>query len=224
MAERATAQQRRRDEGKGMAWRTVLTVCFAHAAPFWRERSSKGRSRFCRHWPIGRQPFFSLPKQGFLCSLKILIFPQQGFIQDIDGCWQMKGCLPKALPIRIFLPRKTLQPSTGSINYLYESELGVYGCDTPTRHNPAQKDIAQIAKNIQLPAFPLGISRQMFFAKSLIFFPNPALFFTICAEKVCYKLANMYYKVCNTYYKLCNKRYKLYNKNYLIWQEKLSCG
>ena len=128
----------------------------------------------------------------------------------------MKGCLPKALPIRIFLPRKTLQPSTGSINYLYESGLGVYGCDTPTRHNPAQKDIAQIAKNIQLPAFPLCISRQMFFAKSLIFFPNHALFFTICAEKVCYKLANIYYKVCNTYYKLCNKRYKLYNKNYLI--------
>ena len=128
----------------------------------------------------------------------------------------MKGCLPKALPIRIFLPRKTLQSCTVSINYLYESELGVYGCDTPTRHNPAQKDIAQIAKNIQLPAFPLGISRQMFFAKSLIFIPNPALFFTICAEKVCYKLANMYYKVCNMYYKLCNKRYKLYNKNYLI--------
>ena len=92
----------------------------------------------------------------------------------------------------------------------------MYGCDTPTRHNPAQKDIAQIAKNIQLPAFPLCISRQMFFAKSLIFFSNPALFFTICTEKVCYKFANMYYKVCNTYYKLCNKRYKLCNKNFLI--------
>ena len=135
----------------------------------------------------------------------------------------MKGCLPKALPIRIFFTPKTLQPSTGSINYLYESELGVYGCDTPTRHNPAQKDIAQIAKNIQLPAFPLGISRQMFCAKSLIFFPNPALFFTICAEKVCYKLANMYYKVCNMCYKVSNTRYKLCNKNFLIGKEKLSC-
>ena len=142
----------------------------------------------------------------------------------------MKGCLPKALPIRIFLPRKTLQPSTGLINYLYESELGVYGCDTPTRHNPAQKDIAQIAKNIQLPAFPPGISRQMFFAKSLIFFPNPELFFTICAENVCSKLANMYYKVCETSYKpyqngykISNMCYKLCNKNFLIGKEKLSC-
>ena len=128
----------------------------------------------------------------------------------------MKGCLPKALPIRIFLPRKTLQPSTKSINHLYESELGVYGCDTPIRHNPAQKDIAQIAKNIQLPAFPLRISRQMFFAKSLIFFPNPELFFTICAEKVCYKLANMYYKGGNTDDEVGNKRYKLWNKRFLI--------
>ena len=71
-------------------------------------------------------------------------------------------------------------------------------------------------KECPSPSLPARISRQIFFAKPLQFFPNLALFFTICAEKVCYKLANMYYKVCNTYYKLCNKRYKLCNKNYLI--------
>ena len=49
-----------------------------------------------------------------------------------------------------------------------------------------------------------------------IFFPNPALFFTFCAGKVCYKLANMYYKVCNMCYKVSNMRYKLCNKNLLI--------
>ena len=48
MAERAAAQQRRRNEGEGMAWRTVLTACFAHATPFWRERPLPDRSRFCR--------------------------------------------------------------------------------------------------------------------------------------------------------------------------------
>ncbi|MGM9691881.1 MAG: hypothetical protein ACI3X6_01600, partial [Alloprevotella sp.] len=34
-----------------------------------------------------------------------------------------------------------------------------------------------------------GISRQIFFAKPLMFFSKSAIFFTICAEKVCYKLA-----------------------------------
>ena len=49
----------------------------------------------------------------------------------------------------------------------------------------------------------------MFFSKSVIVF-------TICAEKVCYKLANMYYKVCNMCYKVSNMYYKLCNKNFLI--------
>ncbi len=43
-----------------------------------------------------------------------------------------------AFPIRVFSPEKPSTPSTGLINYLYESGLGVYGCGPPTRHNPAQ--------------------------------------------------------------------------------------
>ena len=57
----------------------------------------------------------------------------------------------------------------------------------------------------------------------VIIFPACLTFFTICAEKVCYKLANMYYKVCNMCYKVSNMCYKLCNKNFLIGQEKLSC-
>ena len=88
MAERAAAQQRRRNEGEGMAWQTVLTACFAHAAPFWRERSSKGRSRFCRLEAIGRKQYFTLPEKHLLCSLKILIFSEKIFIQSFWTCIQ----------------------------------------------------------------------------------------------------------------------------------------
>ena len=42
------------------------------------------------------------------------------------------------------------------------------------------------------------------------------IFFTICQEKVYYKVCNSRYKVSNTYYKVCNTCYKLCNKNYLI--------
>ena len=41
------------------------------------------------------------------------------------------------------------------------------------------------------------ISRRIIFAMPVIFFTNPLKVFTIRAEKVCYKLANMRYKVCN---------------------------
>ena len=63
----------------------------------------------------------------------------------------------------------------------------------------------------------------MFFAIPELFVPNSVIFFTICAEKVCYKVCNMYYKVCNMRYKVSNMCYKLSNKNFLIGQEKLSC-
>ena len=42
------------------------------------------------------------------------------------------------------------------------------------------------------------------------------IFFTICAEKVYYKVCNACYKVSNTCYKVCNTCYKLCNKNFLI--------
>ena len=67
------------------------------------------------------------------------------------------------------------------------------------------------------------IARRIFFALPEIICPACLTFFTICAEKVCYKLANMYYKVCNMRYKVSNMCYKLCNKNFLIGQEKLSC-
>ena len=51
---------------------------------------------------------------------------------------------------------------------------------------------------------------------SKMFFANPLKVFTICAEKVCYKLCNMYYKLCNMCYKLSNMCYKVCNKNFLI--------
>ena len=40
------------------------------------------------------------------------------------------------------------------------------------------------------------------------------IFFTLCAEKVYYKVCNTYYKVSNTCYKVCNTCYKLCNKKY----------
>ena len=58
---------------------------------------------------------------------------------------------------------------------------------------------------------------------SKMFFANPLKVFTICAEKVCYKLANMRYRLANTCYKVCNMRYKVCNKNFLIWKEKMYC-
>ena len=57
------------------------------------------------------------------------------------------------------------------------------------------------------PLVRLQLSRRIFFTKQI--FPNPEQIFTICAEKVCYKV--------------CNKHYKLCNKNFLIGKEKLSC-
>ena len=65
-------------------------------------------------------------------------------------------------------------------------------------------------------ASPLRSSRQIFFAIRKKIYPKPVMFFTICAGKVYYKLANIYYKLCNACYKVSNKRYKVCNKNYLI--------
>ena len=51
--------------------------------------------------------------------------------------------------------------------------------------------------NVLLPAYPLRVLRQIFFAIRKKNYPKPVIVFTICAEKV-------YYKVSNTCYKLCN--------------------
>ena len=74
------------------------------------------------------------------------------------------------------------------------------------------------------PTLPSIIKGRYFFAIPETFLPKSLIFFTICAEKVCYKVCNMCYKVCNMRYKVSNMCYKLCNKNFLIGQEKLSCG
>ena len=60
------------------------------------------------------------------------------------------------------------------------------------------------------------ICSELFFTVTEKGFAIPVIFFTLCAEKVCYKLCNMYYKLANMCYKLCNMRYKVCNKNFLI--------
>ena len=62
---------------------------------------------------------------------------------------------------------------------------------------------------------------RLFLTCRKLFFPFYMILFTICAEKVCYKVCNMYYKLCNKRYKLSNMCYKVCNKNYLIGKEKL---
>ena len=52
-------------------------------------------------------------------------------------------------------------------------------------------------------------------------FPSCLIVFIICAEKVCYKVCNMYYKVCNMCQQVCNMRYKVCNKNFLQERKKL---
>ena len=94
-----------------------------------------------------------------------------------------------------------------------------------SRTFPKKVDYRQVALECPTPpAYTLCSLRQIFFYVRKTNFPNPVIVFTICAEKVCYKVCNMYYKVCNMRYKVSNMCYKLCNKNFLIGQEKLSCG
>ena len=62
-------------------------------------------------------------------------------------------------------------------------------------------------RGISLPCLLACFSRQIFFAIRKKIFPKPVIFFTICAGKVYYKLANIYYKLCNACYKVCNKNF-----------------
>ena len=56
---------------------------------------------------------------------------------------------------------------------------------------------------------------RLFLTSRKLFFPFSLIVFTICAEKVCYKLCNMYYKLCNMRYNLSNMCYKVCNKTIL---------
>ena len=121
--------------------------------------------------------------------------------------------------IRNFLPRKNLS-TLHYFRYLIEHK-----CFTTERFavQTFQQPVTNYTPPFCLPYPSAQITRRIFFTLPMIIFPACLTFFTICAEKVCYKLANMYYKVCNMCYKVSNMCYKLCNKNFLIGQEKLSC-
>ena len=76
------------------------------------------------------------------------------------------------------------------------------------------------------PSHFLGMHRRFFRLHFLFpylhFISSCPIFFTICAEKVYYKVCNTCYKLSNTCYKLCNICYKLCNKKFLIGQKKIS--
>ena len=125
--------------------------------------------------------------------------------------WREIALLRRILYTHFFTPKN---PSAlHKLRYLIEHKhLTTEGFAAQTLQQP----VTNYTPPFCLPYPSAPIARRIFFALPEIICPACLTFFTICAEKVCYKLANMYYKVCNTYYKLCNKRYKLYNKNYLI--------
>ena len=69
----------------------------------------------------------------------------------------------------------------------------------PLRSHCTNVDYRQVALECPTPpAYPLRSLRQIFFAIPETFLPKSLIFFTICAEKVCYKVSNTCYKLCNT--------------------------
>ena len=116
----------------------------------------------------------------------------------------VSGLSHSPFSIRIFLPRKTRQPSTILAILLNIKRIKV----TSWKHKPVTTlHLCRVGgRDTSLKIFS---SREKVFTFCLIFF-------TICAEKVCYKVCNACYKVSNTCYKVCNTCYKLCNKNFLI--------
>ena len=133
----------------------------------------------------------------FLLLLLIAHLSLQGFI---------------ALSIRNFFPRKTLQSFRIVRIRLYVRKIRLKGL----RRKPFITIHRRAALECPLPAYPLRCLRRIFFAIRKKIFPKPLILFTVCAEKVYYKIANIYYKLCNARYKVSNKRYKVCNKNSLI--------
>ena len=70
------------------------------------------------------------------------------------------------------------------------------------RHSPSELGLcARLHENsLRFSAYPLRSLRRIFFAIRKKIFPKPVIVFTICAEKVCYKVSNTCYKVCNKNY------------------------
>ena len=55
------------------------------------------------------------------------------------------------------------------------------------------------SKKVWLSPYSVSTFSELFFPFSLIIFSSSLIVFTICAEKVCYKVCNKRYKLCNTY-------------------------
>ena len=140
---------------------------------------------------------------------------------------RQKSCLfvgTDHLLIRKKIPQKTIQPFILLFIHLYISILMLNGLKRKPFSNPSPNTGLWRVYFSLVPYPSFHNHRQIFFAIPETFLPKSLIFFTICAEKVCYKVCNMYYKVCNMRYKVSNMCYKLCNKNFLIGQEKLSCG
>ena len=132
--------------------------------------------------------------------------------------WREIALLRRILYTHFFTPKNP--SSLHNLRYLIEHKhLTTEGFAAQTLQQP----VTNYTPPFCLPYPSASIARRIFFALPVIIFTACLTFFTICAEKVCYKLANMYYKVCNTCYKVSNICYKLCNKNFLIGQEKLFC-
>ena len=94
-----------------------------------------------------------------------------------------------------FYPKKPFNPTVLRISICILEEYGWMVWSA----KQSQPFIAQLPWKVRLPAYPLRSLRQLFLAKPLKVFPKPVIVFTICAEKVCYKVANICYKLCNAY-------------------------
>ena len=136
--------------------------------------------------------------------------------------WREIALLRRILYTHFFTPKNP--SSLHNLRYLIEHKhFTTEGFAAQTLQQPFSNPSPTIHRLFVSPTLPPRITRRIFFALPVIIFTACLTFFTICAEKVCYKLANMYYKVCNMCYKVSNTCYKLCNKNFLIGQEKLSC-
>ena len=132
--------------------------------------------------------------------------------------WREIALLRRILYTHFFTPKNP--SSLHKLRYLIEHKhLTTEGFAAQTLQQP----VTNYTPPFCLPYPSAPIARRIFFALPEIICPACLTFFTICAEIVCYKLANMYYKVCNMRYKVSNAWYKRCNKNFLIEQEKLSC-
>ena len=124
-----------------------------------------------------------------------------------------------ALIYAIFSPKNPAYPSPIHVSICFQV---VYVCIVE-EPNPSQPSISVLGCFFVYNTRPTMKSEADIVCYPREIAPKSVIFFTICAEKFCYKACNMYYKVCNMRYKVSNMCDKVCNKNFLIGQEKLSC-